>query len=80
MYLVFTTPIQNCGTNSAFNAIPFSPPVRPKKLRPTITWPASPKAKVTMAKVIPVVRNEAAPTRAAKTPLATIAIMAASHH
>jgi hypothetical protein len=33
-----------------------------------------------MAKVIPVVRNEAAPTRAASKPLAAIAMIAASHH
>ena len=60
--------------------MPFSPPVKPKKFRPTMTCPASPKAKVTIAKVIPVVRKDAAPTSAASTPLATVAMMAASHH
>ena len=65
---------------SALSGIPFSPPVKPKKFRPTITWPASPKASVTIAKVIPVVRNDAAPTIAASKPLAAVAMIAASHH
>ena len=79
MYLVLITPIQICGMLSAFKAIPFSPPVKLKKLRLTITCPASPNANVTIANVIPVVRSDAAPTNAASTTLTKIAITAANH-
>ena len=80
MYFVLITPIQICGILSAFRAIPFSPPVKLKKFRFTITCPASPNANVTIANVIPVVRSEAAPTKAARIALTAIAIIAANHH
>ena len=57
--------MKNCGTPFASSAMPFSPLVRFPKFRAMMTWPNSPNASVTMAKVMPEVRSEANPTRSA---------------
>ena len=75
---MFTTPIKKSGRRSGLTGRPSSPFVNPPKSRAINTWPAWPKAKVTIAKVMPVVRKAAPPVSAAKTEVKKIAPKIAS--
>ena len=75
---MFTTPIKKSGSRSALIGKPSSPFVTPPKSRLMKTCPAWPNAKVTMAKVMPVVRSAADPVSAARIAVNMMAIKMAS--